>query len=148
LWPAPSAIIKAPLRGNIPARIADKTQEDKSVAKKILIVDDNPNMSSLLSEMLEVFDYDSVRAGDGQEALRLLEDGGISMVITDLRMPSMSGTELLKQVKEKYPKLPVVLISGYSATHVEASSGGIQADGFLGKPLMMSQVEKMLNSLL
>ncbi len=118
------------------------------MAKKVLIVDDNPNMSSLLSEMLEVFDYDSVRASDGNEALEILEDGKISMVITDLRMPNMSGTELLKEVKTKYPKIPVVLISGYSMNHADSESTEFKADGFLGKPLLMSDIEKMLNSLL
>jgi len=118
------------------------------MAKKILIVDDNPNMSSLLSEMLEVFDYDSVRASNGNEALDVLQSGGISMVITDMRMPNMSGLELLEAVKEKYPSLPVVLISGYSVNQVNSQMSAVKPDGFLGKPLMMSEVEKMLNSLL
>jgi CheY-like chemotaxis protein len=118
------------------------------MAKKVLIVDDNPNMSSLLQEMLEVFDYDSVRASDGSEALGILEKSGISMVITDLRMPNMSGTELLREVKTRYPKIPVVLISGYSMSQSESESGEFKPDGFLGKPLLMSDIEKMLNSLL
>ena len=118
------------------------------MAKKILIVDDNPNMSSLLSEMLEVFDYDSVRASDGSEALDVLEGGNISMVITDMRMPNMSGLELLEAVKGKYPNIPVVLISGYSVNQVTSQNAAVKPDGFLGKPLMMSEVEKMINSLL
>ena len=61
------------------------------MAKSILIVDDNPNMSSLLSEMLEVFDYDSIKASDGAEALEKLEESEFSMVITDMRMPNMTG---------------------------------------------------------
>ena len=76
------------------------------MAKKILIVDDNPNMSSLLSEMLEVFDYQSVRAAGGQEALTELERGGFSMVITDMRMPEMTGLELVQEVKSRYPGAP------------------------------------------
>lgn len=118
------------------------------MAKRILIVDDNPNMSSLLSEMLEVFDYDSVRASDGAEALSLLQEGNISMVITDMRMPNMSGLELLREVKSRYPALPVVLISGYSVNEVNSQTSDVKADGFLGKPLMMSDIEKLLNSLL
>ncbi|MBD3403281.1 response regulator [candidate division GN15 bacterium] len=118
------------------------------MAKKILIVDDNPNMSSLLQEMLEVFDYESVRAGDGAEALNELERGDFSMVITDMRMPNMSGLELIGEVKSRYPKLPVVLISGYSVSEIDAEPATYKADGFLGKPLMMSDIEKMLNSLL
>jgi len=118
------------------------------MAKSILIVDDNPNMSSLLSEMLEVFDYESVRAEDGADALGKLEEGGISMVITDMRMPNMTGMELLEQVKGKYPNLPVVLISGYSVSEVESENAHLKPDGFLAKPFLMSDVEKLLNSLL
>lgn len=119
------------------------------MAKKILIVDDNPNMSSLLSEMLEVFDYASVRAADGAEALTVLEGGEFSMVITDMRMPNMTGLELLGEVKSRFPKMPVVLISGYSLQEIEKQEpGSYKADGFLGKPLMMSDIEKLLNSLL
>lgn len=118
------------------------------MAKKILIVDDNPNMSSLLSEMLEVFDYESVRASDGRQALGELGKGDISMVITDMRMPNMSGLELLEEVKTRFPKIPVVLISGYSTGDIESQAETLKADGFLGKPLMMSDIEKLLNSLL
>ena len=117
------------------------------MAKSILIVDDNPNMSSLLAEMLELFDYVSERAGDGTEALEKLEGQKFSMVITDLRMPTMTGLELLEKVKQKYPKIPVVLISGYSMDDIEAE-GGAAPDGFLAKPFMMSDIEKLLNSLL
>lgn len=118
------------------------------MAKKILIVDDNPNMSSLLCEMLEVFDYESVRAADGRKALEELEKGDFSMVITDMRMPNMTGLELLEEVKTRYPKVPVVLISGYSSGEIESEALNLKADGFLGKPLMMSDIEKLLNSLL
>lgn len=118
------------------------------MAHSILIVDDNPNMSSLLSEMLEVFDYNSERASDGDEALTKLGDGNFAMVITDMRMPNMTGLELLQQVKERYPKMPVVLISGYSMGEIQDDSSGPQPDGFLAKPFMMSDIEKLLNSLL
>ena len=116
------------------------------MAKSILIVDDNPNMSSLLAEMLEVFDYSSVLARDGSEALDLLKDTKFSMVITDMRMPNMTGLELLEKVKEDNPKLPVVLISGYVVSSLHDRD--VQPDGFLSKPFLMSDIEKLLNSLL
>ena len=118
------------------------------MAKPVLIVDDNPNMSSLLSDMLEVFDYRSVRASDGQQALDELERQDFAMIITDMRMPNMTGLELLAQAKNKHPKLPVVLISGYSVSEFEADAEGPKPDGFLTKPFMMSDIEKLLNSLL
>lgn len=118
------------------------------MANKILIVDDNPNMSSLLSEMLEVFDYESVLASDGNQALDELQSSEFSMVITDMRMPNMTGMELLKEVKQRYPKVKVVLISGYTGAQIESEAEEHKADGFLGKPLMMSDIEKLLNDLL
>jgi CheY-like chemotaxis protein len=118
------------------------------MAKAILIVDDNPNMSTLLAEMLEVFDYESVRASDGSQALEELDKNSFSMVITDMRMPNMTGLELLEKVKEKFPKLPVVLISGYSVDGESVENGGVKPDGFLAKPFMMSDIEQLLNSLL
>ncbi len=118
------------------------------MAKKILIVDDNPNMSVLLSEMLDVFGRESVIAADGVQALEELKSGRFSMVITDMRMPNMSGLELLQEVKSSLPKVKVVLISGYSGSNVLSQAGEFQADGFLGKPLMMADIEKLLNDLL
>ncbi len=118
------------------------------MVKTVLIVDDNPNMSSLLSDMLEVFDYPSVLANDGQQALDELDKQSISLVITDMRMPHMTGLELLERIKEKHPRIPVVLISGYSVNEIESDTTGVRPDGFLAKPFMMSDIEKLLNSLL
>ncbi|MEW5797225.1 MAG: response regulator [Candidatus Zixiibacteriota bacterium] len=118
------------------------------MAKKILIVDDNPNMSALLSEMLEVFDQEAVVASDGFQALDALKSGNFSIVITDMRMPKMTGLELLQQVKENHPKVKVVLISGYSGSEIETQAEALKADGFLGKPLMMADIEKLLKELL
>lgn len=115
------------------------------MAKSILIVDDNPNMSSLLAEMLEVFNYESVVCGDGTEALEHLDNKSFQMIITDMRMPNMTGLELIERVKQKYPKIPVVLISGYSVTDDKTE---VKADGFLAKPFMMSDIEQLLKKLL
>ena len=118
------------------------------MAKSILIVDDNPNMSSLLSEMLEVFDYQSVRASDGSDALDKLSETEFSLVITDMRMPNMTGLELLREVKGRFPDIPVVLISGYAVSDVQDDTESAKPDGFLAKPFMMSDIEELLNSLL
>jgi CheY-like chemotaxis protein len=118
------------------------------MARKILIVDDNPNMSALLSEMLEVFDHESVIAPDGFRALEELRSGNFSMVITDMRMPKMTGLELLEKIKTEHPKVKVVIISGYSGSQIETQAEALKADGFLGKPLMMADIEKLLKDLL
>lgn len=118
------------------------------MSKTILIVEDNPNMSSLLADMLEVFDYKSVRASDGHQALEELQKQDFAMIITDMRMPNMSGLELLEKVKSEHPKLPVVLISGYSINEFNSDTDQFRPDGFLAKPFMMSDIERLLNTLL
>ncbi len=119
------------------------------MGKTILIVDDNPNMSSLLAEMLEVFQYQAVRAGDGSEALKRIEENrDVAMVITDMRMPNMSGLELLEAIKEKRPRMPVVLISGYNVEESDSTIVKNKADGFLNKPFMMADIERLLSELL
>ena len=112
--------------------------------RKILVVEDNPNMGSLLSDMLEVFAVQSVRAADGTEALAVLEQEHIGLVITDLRMPNMSGTELLAAVKETNPDMPVVLISGFSMEAAGEREALKQADGFLSKPFRMNDIKEII----
>jgi len=112
--------------------------------QQILIVDDNPNMSSLLAEMLEIFEFDSKRAGNGHEALNILGDEAFSMVITDLRMPEMSGSELLKSIKQNNPELPVIVISGYNLAEEEDTLMANLADGFINKPFKMVDIENLL----
>ncbi len=115
---------------------------------KILIVDDNPNMSSLLAEMLEVFDYESIRAGDGMEAIEKVEKNDISLVITDMRMPKMSGLDLLRKIKETKPEIPVVVISGYALDDEGSNLLSNMADGFLNKPFKMADIEALLKQVI
>jgi len=112
---------------------------------KVLIVDDNPNMSALLSDMLDVFEYQSEQATGGAEALDMLKDSDFTMVITDLRMPEMSGSQLLKSIKEQFPKLPVVVISGYSMADEDDDIVSELADAFINKPFRMNDIETVLS---
>ncbi|MDP3024419.1 MAG: response regulator [candidate division Zixibacteria bacterium] len=114
--------------------------------KKVLIVEDNPNMSSLLADiLLQCFDLKSEKAKDGQEALDILKDEAFDLVITDLMMPKIDGKELLKTVKQNFPKLPVVLITGYEAEFNPEEEP--RPDGFLLKPFKVQQIEELLRNL-
>ncbi len=116
--------------------------------REILIVDDNPNMASLLSEMLDVFDLRSRITTNGEEALELLRTGDFSLVITDLKMPRMSGTELLAAIKDKHPSLPVVVISGYNVASAEGQVVEGLANGFIHKPFKMTDIQSMVEQFL
>ena len=110
----------------------------------ILVVDDNPHMASLLSEMLEMLGVPSKVTTDGESALKLIENENFTLVITDLKMPRMSGTELLTAIKSKQPDLPVVVISGYAVKSNEGQVVQGLADGFVSKPFKMADIESVV----
>jgi len=111
---------------------------------KILIVDDNPHMSSLLSDILDFFDYKAAGAQDGEEALKILGKESFDMVITDLRMPKMGGMDLLRTIKDKFPHLPVVVITGFGTDSSKSDAFAAQADGFLAKPFKVDEIKGLL----
>jgi DNA-binding NtrC family response regulator len=121
---------------------------NKTTSKKVLIVDDNPNMSVLLSDILEIFEYEGDVANNGHEALDKLKQDNFAMVFTDLRMPKMDGIDLLKAIKDDYPELPVVIITGYSVGETHNILVSQKADGFLNKPFKVNEIKDLLERIL
>ena len=120
---------------------------DREMASKtVLVVDDNPNMTVLLSDILELLGCRAETASDGQSALSVLESKSIDLVLTDLRMPQMDGMALLHAIRERFPGVPVVLISGYNVESAEDQEIAYHADGFLNKPFKVSDVENILST--
>ncbi|MFQ3619559.1 MAG: sigma-54 dependent transcriptional regulator [Spirochaetales bacterium] len=80
----------------------------------VLVVDDEKSIRLTLKMLLEDEGYRAVTAESGEEALSLIEETVVDVLVTDLRMPGMSGLELLDQVKTKDPSIEVIFISAYS----------------------------------
>lgn len=114
------------------------------MAKKILIVDDEPDILRLLDRALTMRDLDVLTTGSALEALLLLQDNPVSMLITDVRMPGMDGLDLISQVREINPDIPIVVISGYGdfTTAVEALERG--AFYFINKPFNMQTIHEVV----
>jgi len=85
----------------------------KPAKERILIVDDEESMREYLSLVLEKEGYLTSTAADALEALRLVEEEPIDLVVEDLKMPKMDGIELLKRLKEKNEKLPVIIMTAF-----------------------------------
>jgi CheY-like chemotaxis protein len=100
-----------------------------STGVTILCVDDEDLPRTLRKLILEKQGYRVITATSGEEALRLLDRGGIHLVLTDQLMPGMVGTELTKLVKSTKPGMPVILISGVN----EIPPDAIFADRFISK---------------
>ena len=81
--------------------------------QKILIVDDEINVCMGCKRLLDEEGYISNYALSGTEGLKKAENDNFDMIITDMRMPDISGMEVIKQIKQKRPYIPVVMITGY-----------------------------------
>jgi two-component system, response regulator, stage 0 sporulation protein F len=109
----------------------------------VLIVDDEELIRGILQKIVEREGYQSLLASNGQEALTLLESNPVSLMISDIVMPGISGLELLKTVKQKYASLPVILISGQTGKISQDDTAKL-ADGFIAKPFRSSEISTSL----
>jgi two-component system response regulator YesN len=117
--------------------------------EKILIVDDDDD---LRQEMVCSMDeYDMIEARDGQEALKILnKPHEIGLIILDVKMPGLSGTEVLKLIKKREKNMKVVMLTAFSSKDMIMESLRGQADDYLEKPVdiekLKAVVEKLLES--
>jgi two-component system nitrogen regulation response regulator GlnG len=109
-------------------------------ATRVLIVDDDRDISSLLSVLMNKEGLTNMMAHDGETALRMVPLARPDMMLVDVKMPGIDGMEVLKLVKETNPHLPVVLITAYA--EVPASVAAMRAGAFdyLAKPFDHSEV--------
>ena len=98
---------------------------------RLLIVDDDAAIRDVTSQVFAEVGYKVETAVDGEDALRVVEGFQPDLIISDLRMPGMSGYEFLEIVRERFPQLPVIAISGEFPG--DSLPEGVIADAFLSK---------------
>jgi two-component system response regulator FlrC len=111
---------------------------------ELLVVDDEPQMLIAINETLNRRGYSITTAGSGLEALRKLKEKYYQLVITDMRMPEVSGLDLLRKVKNLAPQTPVILLTAYGTVQnaVEAMRDG--AFDYLLKPFSSESLENVV----
>lgn len=110
----------------------------------VLVVDDEKNIREGLGRALELDGYEVFLASDGEEALQTIQRGGVDLVITDLRMPRMSGEELLKSVAAKYPSVPVIVLTGHGTIENAVNAMRIGAYDFITKPINLDHLSMLV----
>ncbi|HEX6766781.1 MAG TPA: response regulator, partial [Polyangiaceae bacterium] len=106
----------------------------------ILCVDDDPAVGKVLSALLVQADFEAVLAASGKVALDLLERRAIDLVVSDLRMPGLGGKELLGTVRERWPDVPVVLLTAHGTVPLAVEAMRAGAADFLLKPFDRDEV--------
>jgi two-component system, cell cycle sensor histidine kinase and response regulator CckA len=120
-------------RGEPPRIGADATQAGATV----LVVDDEPAVRAIAARSLEHGGFHVLQAPDGADALELVNrHGPPHLVLTDLMMPGIGGAELARRLRERWPELPILFMSGYSAEELRRQ-GAIGSEGeLIQKPFM------------
>jgi DNA-binding NtrC family response regulator len=112
----------------------------------ILLVEDSPEVSLITVEYLQELGHQAVAVVDAELALEQVAQRAFDAVMTDVSLPGMSGIELAKELVKKYPKLPVVISSGYGALNAAFLMGNTQTNVMvLPKPYDLEMLEKTLN---
>lgn len=112
--------------------------------KKILVVDDEEVMREFL---LEVFStQEPLGAHNGDEALLMISENPVGLVITDLKMPGMDGLTLLKKIKETDRSIKVIVVTGYASLQTASECIQAGASDFLKKPFSIEQIRKAVHA--
>ncbi len=132
-------------QATLEAKLARIEREGK---KTILIVDDEPFIAEVISDMLETQRYRTIIADSGEQALQILKNRVVHALVTDIMMPHVTGIDLLKVVKSNYLHIPVIMITGHFGKYKPRDAITLGADGFFAKPFHNTELIYTLRALL
>jgi CheY-like chemotaxis protein len=110
---------------------------------KILVVDDEEPVRQLLCELLEEAGCKVVQAGSGREGLALFGSDHFDAVFTDIGMPGMSGWEFARVLRERDPKIPLAVITGWGQTVSSSQKEEARVDWLVSKPFSFAQIMQL-----
>jgi DNA-binding NtrC family response regulator len=115
-----------------------------SETKQVLVADDEPNLRRVLTAQLVRDGFEVHPAEDGEEALRVLSEHHIDLVITDLRMPKLDGMALLKRIVADYPDVPVIMITAHGTVNTAVEALKLGAFDYVTKPFDRSEFQRVV----
>ena len=114
---------------------------------RILLVEDRASLRRMLARALAGEGHEVVTAADGEAAMARLEEGGLDLVLTDLKLPRASGLEVLAASRAAHPDLPVVVLTAYGTVRSAVEAMRLGAIDFLEKPVEIDQLFGLVRSL-
>ena len=113
---------------------------------KVLLVDDEEEFVKALAERLKMRDLRSDTVLDGEEALSFVEDQEPDVMVLDLKMPGIDGMEVLRQVRNAYPKIQVIILTGHGTEKHEEEAKRLGAFDYLEKPVNLDVLVKKMKA--
>lgn len=118
---------------------------------KILVLDDNPDLVKVMAAVLNHAGHVTLTAVNGREALRVIGDSQIDVVLTDLIMPEMDGIEVIMALRQRFPTLKIIAMSGggrLSATDLLSVASRLGASHTLSKPVSSPELLAAIQTVL
>jgi response regulator RpfG family c-di-GMP phosphodiesterase len=118
-------------------------------SKRVLIVDDEPSICDILEKFLKKKGYEVARASDGAQALKIIDKDPIDIVVSDIKMPGISGVELLQKIREQRKNMPVLITTGFPTLDTAIEALKLGAYDYLTKPFHLEEIgEKIRRALI
>ncbi len=114
---------------------------------RILIIEDDQEMRSLLADYLKDEGYEAESVGNGSDAFQILAQEQFDLVITDIRMPGLTGFDILSAIKKFQFEIPVIVITAFGGEEVYRRSIARGADGYLEKPIHFRKLRALIDNL-
>ncbi len=118
--------------------------------KRILIIEDEPEIAMIMRMRLEANGYDAIEAHDGQEGLLQAKSCSPDLILLDLILPKMAGTQILEALKkdDRYKNIPVIIITGLAQEATNHQATIAKADAFFLKPYDSVELMAAISDLL
>jgi two-component system response regulator GlrR len=113
-----------------------------SDANRILVVDDDPEVARAIALVLHHLGYESVQCSHAQEALSHIQSQKFDLVLTDYRMPDMTGLDLVSKLRQDECSVPIIMMTGYSATAGRVAPEKLGVFAILKKPITAPQLAR------
>jgi two-component system cell cycle sensor histidine kinase/response regulator CckA len=131
------------------APAGDPAHSSAPIGRRVLVADDDPDVRRLIGRLLAEECYEVVLARHGGEALEHAREGRpFNLLITDIRMPGIGGWELSRRLREQWPGLPVLYISGFDVELTLGAALGTANGAFLRKPFDLDELSRQVARLL
>lgn len=116
--------------------------------KKILVVDDEHNSREGLTKILIKEGYEIVAAESGEAALKEASKQDFDLIITDLKMPDISGIDVLEKIREQKPNIGVIIVTAYGEVNSYLKAMTLGAFEYLNKPIKLDELRRVINKAL
>jgi DNA-binding NtrC family response regulator len=116
--------------------------------KPVLVVDDEKNIRLTFSETMTQMGFDTRTASNGEEALTKMQGAEFDLVLLDLRMPGMDGIEVLRRIRERYPKVRVIMITAHGTVESAVEAMKLGAVDFIQKPCTPDEIRELVGKVM